>query len=114
MEIDDLYGLLPEMQCIPGCVECCRSFGVPSRTRVEDERLKAFLHAQGRSLGRAEGTTCPYASDRGCTVYPARPLICRLYGTSVNYRCRMGAGPVRVLDEDEEAEIFNFYQACFF
>lgn len=114
MDIEDLYGLLPEIQCTPGCIECCRNFGVPSRTRVEDERLKEYLRAHGRELGQAQGTTCPYVSEKGCTVYPVRPLICRLYGNSPSYRCKRGVRPILLLHEDEEADIFNFYQTYFF
>ncbi len=27
-----------------------------------------------------ESTTCPLLDENGCTVYPARPLVCRAYG----------------------------------
>lgn len=114
MEIEDLYQLIPDVICTPGCVECCKNFGVPSRTRVEDERLQAFLKKHSMQPGVAQGNTCPYLNDAGCTVYPARPLICRLYGTSANYKCKMGVAPLRVLHEDEEAEIFHLYQTHFF
>jgi Fe-S-cluster containining protein len=115
MEIEDLYELLPNLQCIPGCIHCCRNFGVPSRTRVEDERLKSYLRERGRPLGEARGTTCcPYVSEEGCTVYPVRPLTCRLYGTSANYLCELGARPLQPLDEDEEAHLMHLYRTNFF
>ncbi len=114
MDIEDLYNLIPDVNCPPGCTECCRNFGVPSRTKVEDERLKAFLRANGREIGEAQGHTCPYVCETGCTVYPARPLICRLFGASINYQCPMGVKPVRILLEDEEEEIFQLYQLNFF
>lgn len=114
MDIEDLYNLVPDVACTPGCIECCRNFGVPSRTKVEDQRLKAFLRASGRELGEARGNTCPYVSEKGCTVYPVRPLICRLFGTSPNYMCHMGVMPVRLLHEDEEEEIFQLYRMNFF
>ncbi len=113
MDIEDLYGLVPDVNCPPGCIECCRNFGVPSRTRVEDERLKAFLRANGRTLGEAKGNTCPYVCETGCTVYPVRPLICRLFGTSPNYQCPVGVKPLRLLHEDEEEEIFQLYRMYF-
>ena len=85
LEIEDLYQLIPEVKCIPGCIECCRQFGVPSRTTVEDERIKKFLREQGREPGQARGTCCPYVSEAGCTIYPVRPLTCRLYGSLLLY-----------------------------
>jgi Fe-S-cluster containining protein len=114
MEIEDLYELIPNVMCPPGCTECCSNFGVPSRTRVEDERIRGFLREQGRELGQAEGLRCPYVTEAGCSIYPVRPLTCRMYGSSVNYQCKMGAGPLRLLQEDEEAEIFYFYRENFF
>jgi uncharacterized protein len=113
MDIEDVYSLLPEFQCIPGCIECCQNFGVASRTRVEDERIREYLRAQGREPLLMHGTTCPYVSQQGCTIYPVRPLICRLYGTSPNYQCIMGAKPMRLLHEDEEVDIFNYYYSNF-
>lgn len=114
MDIENIYQLIPDFICKKGCHECCRNFGVPSRTRVEDKRIKAFLHANGLPVGKARGNTCPYLIETGCSIYPVRPLICRLYGTSPNYLCKMEVAPVRMLHEDEEAEIFHLYQANFF
>lgn len=114
MDINDIYALIPEFQCIGGCTECCRNFGVPSRTRLEDERIKLYLQSIGAKVGEAQGTTCPYVIESGCAIYPVRPLTCRLYGASPNYICRLGARPVQLLHEDEEAEIFHLYQTYFF
>jgi len=114
MDISDIYALIPEFQCISGCTECCRNFGVPSRTRLENERIKKYLQWIGAEVGEAQGTTCPYVTEKGCAIYPVRPLTCRLYGTSPNYTCRLGARPVQLLHADEEAEIFHLYQTYFF
>jgi len=114
VDIDDLYALLPDFRCLEGCTECCTHFGVPSRTRAEDERIREFLRRQGRDILPARGTTCPYVSSEGCTIHPVRPLVCRLYGTSPNYRCVRGVAPSRYLHPDEEAEIFELYRAYFF
>jgi len=118
MDIEDLYELIPEFICSESCYECCKNFGVPSRTKLEDERLKKFLEDNGMQPGEACGQTCPYLDETlpegGCSIYPVRPLICRLYGTSPNYLCKMGIRPVRPLGEDEEEEIFHLYQKNFF
>ena len=114
MDIEDLYELIPDFICPEGCHECCKSFGVPSRTRVEDERLREFLRAHSMQPGEAQGNTCPYLNERGCSIYPVRPFICRLYGTSPNYLCKMGVTPLRLMHEDEEEELFYLYRANFF
>lgn len=114
MEIEDLYDLLPKFTCREGCTLCCSSFGVPSRTPVEDERIRQFLAEQGRPLGVATGTTCPYLTPSGCSIYPVRPLICRLYGTAEDYRCRIGVEPMAWLHPDLQEEIFHLYRTEFF
>ncbi len=114
MDINDIYELIPDFYCTEGCHDCCQNFGVPSRTRVEDERVKAFLRKNSMQLGEAKGNTCPYLNETGCSIYPVRPLICRLYGTSPNYRCKMDVMPIRFLHEDEEEEIFHLYRTHFF
>ena len=119
MDIEDIYELIPDFICDEGCFECCKNFGVPSRTQVEDERIRNFLQEHGMQLGRAKGNTCPYLREDlpegGCSIYPVRPFICRLYGTSINYPCKIGVKPpLGLLGEDEEAEIFYLYQKNFF
>lgn len=114
MDIHDIYNLIPDFMCTNGCHECCQNFGVPSRTRTEGERIKAYLKKNAMKPVKAQGNTCPHLNKSGCTIYPVRPLICRLYGTSPNYRCKMKVAPLRLLHEDEEAEIFQLYQTYFF
>jgi Fe-S-cluster containining protein len=118
MDIEDVYDLIPDMMCTEGCFECCKNFGVPSRTEREDQRIKEFLKKHGMQPGVARGHTCPYLDENleggGCTIYPVRPFICRLYGTSLNYPCKMGVMPLRLLQEDEEEEVFYLYRKHFF
>ncbi len=113
MDLEDIYALLPDFQCLPGCTECCRSIGAPSRTELEEKRIRAYIKKQGIRPGRRRDNSCPYVSEGGCAIYPVRPFICRLYGTSPNYLCKMGVRPVRLLHEDEEAEIWNLYRSNF-
>ena len=118
MDIEDLYELIPDFVCAEGCYLCCKDFGVPSRTQVENQRITEYLLAKGLQPGEARGHTCPYLDqtlpEGGCSIYPVRPLICRLYGTSPNYLCAAGVRPLRLLHEDEEEEIFHLYRKHFF
>jgi Fe-S-cluster containining protein len=113
MEIEDLYKLIPSFHCKAGCIECCVDFGVPSRTHIEEERIMEYVRARGVRRGEATGLRCPYVTAAGCTIYEVRPLICRLYGTSPNYLCRLRVQPVTLLHEDEEDDIFHFYYKHF-
>lgn len=76
--------------CPPGCGACCEHF-IPDVTYSEALYTAAYLLFE---LGDEElitkvrnhtGLGCPlYRSDTPfhCSVYPARPLICRLYAAS--------------------------------
>lgn len=114
MKIQDLYALIPEFPCLPGCTACCRAFGIPSQTRTETRRIRKYLKEKGLPFKPAEGTTCPYVSDLGCTIYPVRPFICRLFGASPNLLCHLGARPLGLLHEDEEADLWHHYWENFF
>jgi hypothetical protein len=114
IRIEDLYSLIPGLGCPGGCIDCCRVFGIPSQTRIETKRIADYLAAEGRRIKTARGTTCPYISPGGCTIYPVRPLICRLYGVAPNVPCREGVRPLRLLHEDEEAELWHHYRENFF
>jgi uncharacterized protein len=114
MDIDDLYELLPEFQCTPGCVECCRSSAPPTRAPVEDERIKRYLEQHNMKVPKWHGFPCPHLAEGGCSIHPVRPLVCRVYGTSPSYLCKLGVRSVRMLHEDEEVDIFHFYQTNFF
>jgi Fe-S-cluster containining protein len=75
------------IDCLPGCGECCKGFE-PDIRPAEAAYLAAWLQGPGADKIRllenqADAGTCPFfdADDpRHCQVYPARFLICRLFG----------------------------------
>lgn len=48
--------------------------------------------------------TCPYLTDGRCSIYDARPMICRMWGVARTMPCPHGCEPERWLDQGEEAE----------
>lgn len=113
--LDDLYRMIPSVPCPPGCITCCKRFGIPSRIPEEDARIKIFLKEHGIS-GRVndfepsdDDHTCPYVTTKGCVIYPVRPFICRLYGTSPNYLCIEKVRPAIMLSSEEEEEFLFLY-----
>lgn len=76
--------------CDPGCGTCCERF-VPELTSLEASLIAAymlFVQKDNRlieSLKQSDETllSCPLYRAEGpyhCTVYPARGMICRLFG----------------------------------
>lgn len=80
-----------EIGCAPGCGTCCEHF-MPDITAIEARLVAAYLvfikqdEQLIQSLANQEGKEtgpCPlyrFDSPYHCSVYAARPLICRLFG----------------------------------
>ena len=83
------------VHCKEGCGSCCEHF-VPDITEREAEYLAFGLISEGRAetvLEKVSQTDhdnppCPLYDidnkEHHCTVYPYRPLICRLFGAAAS------------------------------
>lgn len=87
---------LPPMRCDPGCERCC---GFVAVNRDEFERIRRIAGAMGVTPQRS-GTRCPLYIDGRCSVYHARPLVCRLFGHTPSLNCPRGYN-VNIPREDE-------------
>lgn len=76
------------IHCIKGCGTCCEHF-IPDLTTHEAKYLAIYLISEGRveealSRFREDRSYCPFYDhdkEHHCSVYPARGLICRLFGS---------------------------------
>lgn len=85
-EIQDAYRA--EMACAPGCHSCCKP-GL-SVSELEAGAIREFLARSPESLAAAQkaeaenphhGKRCTFLAAGGeCTIYEARPLVCRSHG----------------------------------
>jgi Fe-S-cluster containining protein len=76
-----------EMKCKEGCSKCC--YTDISIFKVESERIKEWFHSQDelkkKELKELWSTknfagACSFLYDERCTIYEARPVICRTQG----------------------------------
>jgi len=65
------------MRCDEGCGDCCNVVIV---TREEFDTVKHYAKQKG--IKPVRQGKCPWYQDGKCSVYPARPKICRLFGHS--------------------------------
>lgn len=77
------------------------------------EVLELRLPTIGRVLGSAgasmyrwvllpaDNDRCPLLVDGRCSVYNARPMICRLFGAVEGMICKHGCKPADLLTDDE-------------
>lgn len=114
MKIQDLYDKIAlfeekispsvreQSSCKMGCAKCCYTdisiFEVEAKnlrswfTSLTDEKkleLKSYWKEpsrQTRSFSGEDVSSCVFLHNEMCTVYEARPLICRTQGHALNFR----------------------------
>jgi len=69
--------VIPPMRCDVGCGECC---GVVPATEKEFRAVQQFIAEHDIVPAPSLDGTCPLYQNGTCSVYPVRPLICRLFG----------------------------------
>jgi len=122
-ELDEIYAEVPALTCKK---KCWRSCGVVPAFMVEAERMARYLDRPIESFALAtsdvtvmlwdraidDGLAAPIPEDRcpllrfnECSVYPVRPLICRLYGIVPRMKCQWGCEPERPFGDDQAHEL---------
>ena len=99
-QLDAVYDTLPEVDCRGLCQEGCGSIGMTplEQQRIQDRHhirlpLRAIFGGEPTPLGITTDH-CPALTTAGqCSVYPDRPLICRLYGAVRTMPCPWGCAP---------------------
>lgn len=99
IQIQRQYERIPSFVCIEGCTDCC---GPVPMAAAEAELIE---------LKPYEGLHCQYATDRGCSIYERRPLLCRLFGTvdHEKMRCPHGKRPDVLLTHRQGDTIMRHY-----
>lgn len=70
--------LIPEMPDCNGCGRCC---GHVTCSPGEAERISRYVAEHGVAWKERGLLACGFLDRRNrCTIYPVRPLTCRLYG----------------------------------
>lgn len=108
-QLDAVYAELPTIDCRGLCQASCGPV-VQGRSMTEQELLR-LQDAGGEKRGRQRRApmTCPYltAEDETgrCSVYEARPIVCRLWGVVAEMPCPHGCEPEPGLLSDREARV---------
>ena len=112
-----LYLTLPTIECKKKCHEACGPIPIGDieaknihalysiRPRVSDGRLSNGFRAMTTSEGN-----CPLLKDGKCSVYDARPIICRLYGVVEKMQCEHGCKPTSWVSDDESIRLIQEVQ----
>lgn len=98
-----------DIACRAGCADCCAA-GLEVLP-VEAYAIEQHLAERGASLPAPREGRCAFLDERDlCTVYEARPLLCRSHGLPVRMPGNGGRGQLPVLDEDTWACGLNFVE----
>ncbi len=95
-----LYDSLPTIECQGRCHVSCGPIFVNT--------------FEWNAIGKpAAGKTidCPMLVDRRCSVYQARPLICRLWGVVDEMKCPWGCVPSRRMEPEEIQRVMDEWRA---
>lgn len=105
-----IYDRVPAIACQRKCWPVCGAVPV-TRTELAQIRRAApgpvttapFLERERivALFDMATGHCSALSPLRLCSVHAARPLICRLYGVTEDFRCAYGCVPERMLSKDE-------------
>lgn len=96
-KLESIYEKLPKLQCKRRCQDSC---GPIQWSDIENINIGKTL--MGNSLkGNPKTFVCPYLQLGDCSIYHARPLICRLWGMVKAMQCPYGCIPERWLSRDE-------------
>lgn len=84
-----IYNLpqLPKLKCDAGCGQCCGPVIVSSD---EYKAIETVIAALGITPQRNGIGTCPLYINGKCSVYHARPMLCRLFGHVPGMACAKG------------------------
>jgi Fe-S-cluster containining protein len=126
VELQKVYDSIPKLECKKECPEVCIT--TMELSQIEEINIRLFLKNRGREwidfrnfddfenhvkqIGQHETAPndafacsclrCPYLTARNlCSIYPVRPLVCRLYGVYLGMKCKHGCTPERAIDETE-------------
>lgn len=87
--LDELYAIVPQpIDCTGECWDSCGPIGYSVE---EGERMDAIGRRPPNAHERRHRLMCSaLTKDHKCSVYEARPMICRLWGVSETMPCPHG------------------------
>ena len=105
--VDEICGELfalhaPRIACRKGCSECCTNIAI---LPVEWHALSLFIRDTGVTVGSPRNrAVCPLLVRNACSVYPARPIICRTHGLPLVFQVETYDSYGRCVESPEPEE----------
>lgn len=102
--LDDLYAQLPSLDCKGLCADSCGPIDMSDAERTRIAEQGTTINPQQTKPGTLTCVALNETFGAGrCTVYPIRPMICRLWGVAESMPCAYGCQPSGGLIPDATA-----------
>ncbi|KYK28882.1 hypothetical protein AYK20_06505 [Thermoplasmatales archaeon SG8-52-1] len=91
-DLESIYSLIPSFEC-KHCHQCCGPIfwfepeDILIREFMKENKIQRILWT--REEFEKNQTKCPYLMNDRCTIYPVRPIVCRLQGNISELRCKL-------------------------
>lgn len=105
--IAKLYRRVPAIECQGKCAQSCGPIVV---TRGEHRAMVDAAGGQPFTVDAAL-STCGYLKDGRCSIYDARPLLCRLWGVADPMVCPYGCTPARRLTRQQGYQLLRILRS---
>lgn len=114
-KLKEIYDALPHVMCKGLCHTTC---GPVPAAKAERAEIAALSGHRVKTSGpapdgipmeilRTHKITCVYLVKQRCSVYAARPLICRVYGVAEGLPCKYGCVPDGVVPDLRVLEMID-------
>lgn len=120
-KLEKIYAKIPKIECKGFCsTECTIIVAYDVEIKRIKERLKKnifFKRSQAEEafykhvIDRSGCHNCAALKDNRCSIYDARPLICRMFGVSEGLTCKHDCKPGRILTFQEAHDIMSEVEA---
>src|SRR6185369_12744005 len=111
-KLEAIYKKIPDIDCIGLCHPSCTI--VPA-AKIEIKRAKGRMGGKNPfnpttalkelKAGANKIPSCSALKDKKCSIYTARPAICRLYGVAEGLDCPFGCQPKKKISKQEACDI---------
>ena len=84
-KVEEIYSLIPDFYCTH-CNKCCLPiiWFEPENILINKYLKKKYPNKKFNNLN----DKCSFLKDNRCSIYPVRPIVCRLQGVISDLRCK--------------------------
>jgi Fe-S-cluster containining protein len=90
-DLEYLYSIIPKFNC-NHCHKCCGPIiwfepeEIMIRNYLKKNNMKKIVWTKNKF--KENKMLCPYLKNDRCSIYPVRPIVCRLQGNIAELRCK--------------------------